>query len=269
MHYTVTQLTIYPVKSLSGITVQEAKALPKGFEADRRWMLVDREGKMMTQREFPAMALLQPVLEADKIRLYHKENPANTISLAQRITEGKSMTVSVWDTETSALAPGGPADEWLSDILQHNTRLVYQPEESPRQVDERYARKNEHLSLADGFPYLLISQESLDHLNSLLNELVPMNRFRPNIVVSGCAKAHEEDEWKSFRTTALSFRVAKPCGRCIMTTVDQQKGAFSGKEPLKTLSTYRRAGNNINFGMNLLLDQPGIMRVGEAVSPQF
>lgn len=268
MAYTIEQINIYPVKSLAGIAVQEAEALPKGFAHDRRWMLIDGEGAMMTQRQYPAMALIQPVIEGDTLRLLDRNNPANSIFFPLKAKEGEPLGAEVWDSATQVLAPGGPADQWLSDLLGVPARLVYQPEASPRPVDERYARPDEHVSLADGFPYLLISQESLAHLNGRLDTPVPMDRFRPNIVVSGC-EPHEEDRWESFTTEALRFRVAKPCGRCVMTTVDQEKGEFDGKEPLRTLSKYRRSGDRVDFGMNLLLDAPGMLKVRESINPDF
>lgn len=268
MSYHIQDLFIYPVKSLAGISMPSLEALPKGFKHDRRWMLIGPDDAMLTQRAHPRMALIQPAISDGNLVLTHRQQQLEPVSVPLSLG-GSTLHTQVFDDPVEVQTLQSPANEWLSDALGTPARLVVQPEPSPRQADLRFAQEGEHVSLADGFPYLLISQESLDFLNTKLAQPVPMNRFRPNIVVRGCQRPHEEDSWQAFRADDIRFRVVKPCARCTITTVDQQQGVLSGAEPLKTLSTYRKAGNKTLFGMNLLVDQAGTLQVGSALYPEL
>ncbi|MBC8053976.1 MAG: MOSC domain-containing protein [Sphingobacteriaceae bacterium] len=254
-------LYIYPVKSLGGIKQSEGKVLERGFEYDRRWMLVDDAGKSITQRVEHKLALLRTEVIADKIRVFNKDIPDQSIILEPAGED--LLNVSVWDDSTKALQTGEEINTWFSTYLGKSCKLVFMPETGKRLVDPRYAEHNEQVSFADAFPYLLISQSSLDDLNGRLSQSVPMNRFRPNLVVSG-TNAFEEDTWAKIKIGDVYFKVAKPCARCILTTVDQETG-LKGKEPLFTLSSYRTKDNKVLFGQNLIALNKGIIRENDLV----
>lgn len=182
------------------------------------------------------------------------------LALPLRPEGGRRGLVSVWGDVVEALEMGAEPDRWFGSLLGTECRLVYQPDDAVRQVDPRYAEARDQVGLADGFPFLAISSASLEHLNARLTEPVPMDRFRPNLVVGGCAP-HAEDGWNRIRVGDIGFRVAKPCARCSIPLVDQATAA-RGKEPLRTLAGYRRFGGKILFGQNLLHDGPGTLSVG-------
>jgi uncharacterized protein YcbX len=169
--------------------------------------------------------------------------------------------VAIWKDQCVAVAAGAEADAWFTALLGTPCRLVTMPSSTVRQVDLGYAEPGDPVGFADGFPFLLISQGSLDELNRRLEHPVPMDRFRPNIVVDGC-EPHAEDGWSRVTIGEISFRVVKPCARCVITTTDQQTGE-RGREPLRTLATYRRVGNKVLFGQNLIHDGVGAVRVGD------
>lgn len=259
----IQNLYIYPIKSLGGIEVTEADALQKGFRHDRRFMLVDEHNRFITQRNEHALALLKTEVTADGIRVYHKNNRQNEllIPFTPEVTgQGK---VAIWDDTVDAVFTGKKHADWFSGFMEKPVRLAFLPEENPRLVDERYADNGENVSLSDGYPYLLIGQASLDDLNQKLDEPVPMDRFRPNIVVDK-TEAFEEDTWAEIRIGDVHFKVAKPCARCVLTTINQNTGE-KGKEPLTTLSRYRLAGKKVLFGQNLIALNDGKVKVGDGV----
>ncbi len=248
----------YPVKSLAGQPLQQVGLDRFGLQADRRWMLVDREGRFLSQRELPRMALITPRLEAQGLLL---QTPGmQAISVRRPDTGAERIRVRVWHDHCQAQLAEATANRWLSEFLGLPCRLVYMPDESVRRVDSRYATQQDQTAFSDGFPLLLISQASLDDLNSRLAEPLPMLRFRPNLVVEGC-EPYAEDGWRQIRIGELTLRVVKPCSRCKITTVDPYT-AETGSEPLKTLASYRRRGNQVYFGQNLLHDGPGELALG-------
>ncbi|PWG78144.1 MOSC domain-containing protein [Pararcticibacter amylolyticus] len=259
----VQDLHIYPVKSLGGIRVKSALALQRGFQFDRRLMLTDTDGSFITQRVYHQLSLLQTQLDEDGIVITHKKDAEQQTRIPFYRNGGESTTVSVWDDTVEALHLNEDIDEWFSNFLQFPCKLVYLPENGIRPVDTRYAEQGEQVSFADAFPYLLIGQASLDDLNSRLDIPVPMNRFRPSIVVTG-SSAFEEDTWKEIRIGEVRFKVAKPCARCILTTVDQETG-IRGKEPLYTLSKYRTTNNKVLFGQNLIALNEGLISENDPV----
>jgi len=259
----VQDLYIYPVKSLGGIRLDEALALQKGFEFDRRWMLVDESGMFISQRVEHRLALLQTSINDDSITIQHKQNPEISISVPFQQSSIGCMVVSVWDDTVEVNHLSREMDDWFSKFLGKSCRFVYQPETGKRPVSLKYAENQEQVSFADAFPYLLISQASLDELNSRLAVPVPMNRFRPNIVVSG-ALPFEEDTWAEIQVGEVRFKVAKPCARCVLTTVDQETGT-KALEPLATLAQYRSIDNKVMFGQNLIALNQGIIRAGDPV----
>ncbi|GAA4454996.1 MOSC domain-containing protein [Nibrella saemangeumensis] len=259
---TINELRIYPIKSLGGISVTEAAVEGKGFRYDRRWMLVTPDGQFITQRTYHQMALIDVALTGHCLRVWHRHRPNDVLEIAFDEYTGEHLPVTVWDSHgIDSVVVSEAADRWFTAAVGVPCRLVYMPEESQRQADLTYARNGEIVSFADGFPYLLISQASLDELNRRLDVPVVMLRFRPNIVVAG-GEPHQEDGWDQFRIGDLDFYAAKPCARCVLTTVDPATGQ-KGKEPLRTLGTYRQKNNKIYFGQNVLSQSAGVVRVGD------
>ena len=260
---TVSSLYIYPVKSLAGIKLKSTKLDNMGLEYDRRWMLVSPSGRFLSQRNMPKMALIQPIfvnkqliltLTGRKDFIVPDANPQQT------------MMVTIWKDSVSAQRVGKAADEWLSEALGIQCHLVYIPENEIRQCDLSFSKQGDRTGFADGFPILLISTASLDDLNQRLEQTVEMKRFRPNIVVSGC-DAFAEDNWHQFTLGKIAMRGVKPCSRCILTTVNPETGERnSNTEPLKTLMKYRKQGNNVYFGQNVIHDHAGIIQIGDSVS---
>ncbi len=268
VEYLLTEINIYPVKSLSGISLNEAEVTDRGLKYDRRWLLVDNNGKFLTQRILPQMSLIKVKIDNHSLLFTHKLKKELNFSLPLENNNLKQSKVVIWNNIVNAVYVGQQADEWFSQALGFKCRLVYMPDESKRFVDKKYAAKNEVVSFADAYPFLLIGQSSLDDLNSRLlaspnlsgKEKLPMNRFRPNLVFSG-GEPFTEDKMKIFRIGGVTFFPVKPCSRCVVTTVNQDTGV-KGKEPLVTLATYRAQNNQIMFGQNLLHEGTGTIKVG-------
>jgi uncharacterized protein YcbX len=259
----LSEINIYPVKSAHGLSLDQARLVRRGLEHDRRWMLVDKEDKFLTQRQFSQMALIHPALEENALVL--RAEGFAPFELPASLDDGPIRTVQVWEDQCIAVSAGDDADSWLSDVLGHEVRLVYMPDECERQVDETYARPGDITSFSDGFSLLLISEASLQDLNSRLEQPVPMRRFRPNLVVSGCAP-FAEDKWRRIRIGNIEFEVAKPCSRCIIPTIDTETGLRNPeREPLRTLAGYRRRDNKVYFGQNLIHRGTGLINTGDPV----
>jgi uncharacterized protein YcbX len=258
----VSELFIYPVKSLGGISLSSSPVTGRGLQFDRRWMLVDKNNQFMTQRTFPQMALLKTAISANCLKISCSKN-TDSFEIPF-ITEGEIINVVVWEDQCLAQLVSKEADRWFSEMLSTDCRLVYMPDETKRSVDTGYAHRNEITAFSDGFPLLIIGQSSLDDLNSRLSQPLPINRFRPNIVFTG-GEPYEEDWWEHFSINELQFYGVKLCSRCVITAINQQD-ASKGKEPLKTLATYREWNNKIYFGQNLLHEGEGIIKVGEVIN---
>jgi uncharacterized protein len=258
----LSQIYLYPIKSLGGIAVSTATVLPKGLQYDRRWMLVDEHNASMTQRVYPAMALFKTGLQQDHLIITHTKESLRIPLTPSPVA--KPLAVTVWDDTVTAFEVHATYSEWFSEQLKKKCRLVHFPEQHVRQVDVRYGKAGDEVSLADAYPFLIIGQAALDHLNSRLDVPLPMNRFRPNFVFTG-GEPHEEDQWNEFRIGNITFAGAKPCARCILTTIDQHT-AEKGAEPLKTLAEYRKRGNKILFGQNLIARATGQLRVGDPIT---
>lgn len=263
----LSEIWIYPIKSLGGISLKEAKITDRGLEHDRRWLLVDEDGLFLSQREYPELALFQPEINGDALIITHKiKQEAVHVSLNQTFSKATSKTnVKVWDDTIEAYEMDKTISNWFSKLLNCSVRLVYMPEESHRKVDSDFSKTgNEINSFSDGFPFLLIGQSSLDDLNFRLKQAVSMNRFRPNFVfVNG--GAYEEEMWGEFKIGQVTFYGVKPCGRCVITTIDQELGVKSGKDPLFTLSKYKKIGDRVVFGQNLISTQLGEVRIGDEI----
>ena len=257
----ITALYIYPIKSLAGIEVAKAKVESRGFQNDRRFMLVDENNQFITQRKHNKMALLQPELTASEIIVRHKTEAVSPLKISLDEPNTSPEMVTIWDDTCPAKPVSPEADEWFSTVLGMKCRLMYMHDDSIRQADQRYAiQETDKVSFADGYPYLMISEESLAQLNGKLDEPMDMRRFRPSIVFKG-GKAHEEDEIRKVFCNGIEMYGVKPCARCVMTTVNPDTSE-KGKEPLKTLSTYRQTGNKILFGENFIATSEGELKVG-------
>ena len=257
----LSEIWIYPVKSLGGIRMASAEVMPKGLRYDRRWILIDHVNKFMTQREHPRMALFKMSLDQNKLQIHYS---GETLDLFPDLDpHGEPVETIVWNDQVSVNEVSPSHSAWISERLGHPCRLMAFPEKNSRPVDKKYSLNDDHVSLADGYPFLIIGQASLDDLNSRMSVPVPMNRFRPNFVFTG-GKAFEEDLWKQFHIGDVKFTAVKPCARCVLTTVDQET-AEKGKEPLKTLATFREQNNNVLFGMNLLGPGSGVVKVGDEI----
>lgn len=285
---TLTEIYIYPIKSLGGISIQSAEVEERGLQYDRRWMLVDRNGMFLTQREHPQMALLQVSIKDDMLEVAHKIKTITSLQLpiskeqtpgshGRTMTEktsveessltGKSeanhMVVNVWNDIVIAKNISKDADAWFSEALNLECNLVFMDRDADRHTDTKYYPKPTQVSFADAYPFLIIGQESLNKLNRRLKEPVPMSRFRPNFVFSG-GEPFIEDTWKDFTIGGLKFRAVKPCSRCVVTTVNQDT-AEKASEPLETLAKFRKVGNKVNFGMNVVGFDDGVVEVGSEI----
>jgi len=254
---------IYPIKSLGGLRIEEAEVMVQGLAHDRRWMLVDEQGVFLTQRKHHQMALLQVKLSDGGLRVYRKNAPDHIHFIPFEPQTDQFIPVRVWDDAVIGQVVSEESNRWFSKNLGISCRLVFMPGSTKRHIDEKYAVNQETVSFADAMPYLLIGQSALDDLNKKLTEPVPMDRFRPNFVFSG-ADPFEEDQWEQIKIGECTFKITKPCARCVMTTVDQETGRV-GKEPLKTLSTYRLVNNKVLFGQNMIALTPGRVRIGDRI----
>lgn len=254
---------IYPVKSCGALSPRHAEVEARGLAHDRRWMIVDRDGRFLTGRQLPTLVLLRATPQADGLRLLHPDAGELTVDFPS--SSAPRQDVTVWDDSINAIDAGDEAAHWLSHWLDRELRLVYMDDAATRPVDPKRAQAGDEVSFADGYPMLLISQAALEGLNARLETPLPMLRFRPNLVIDG-ASAHAEDGWRRLRIGAIEFEAVKPCVRCVFTTVDPEHGAFDPSgEPLKTLKHYRRGDKGITFGMNLIARGRGVLRVGDEV----
>jgi len=257
----VSALYIYPIKSCGGLSVQQMPIEGRGPVLDRRFMVVDDNGSFLTQRQVPKMALVRPTITQTELLI---EAPGmERLEVALSGGDGRRVPIQVWSHSGEAEFAGDDPANWFSRYLGCSCRLVRWDEDQVRLCDPEYARFESQVAFADGFPVLLISEASLEDLNSRMEKPLPMNRFRPNLVVGEC-EPYAEDGWKQIRIGGLLFDVVKPCDRCVITTVDQTSGGV-GKEPLRTLATYRRRGNAVSFGQNCIHHGPGMIRVGDEV----
>lgn len=255
------EIIIYPIKSIAGVSMQQAYAGERGLEYDRRWMLIDSENRFITQRQHHKLALVLLKIVGDIIELSHTERSWGTTRVPLQIEGSPDLVVDIWDDRVKVIWPGLEADRWFSDYLGQPCRLVYLPDESGRRVDPDYVPENVNTSLSDGYPYLLSNKASLRDIEQRSGVSLSMMRFRPNLVVD-TGVAFEEDYWKELKVGDTRFNAVKSCARCVLTTIDPETGV-AGKEPLQTLSTYRKSGNKILFGQNMIALSYGHIRVGE------
>lgn len=260
MKYVVEELYIYPIKSLAGIAVQSATAQEMGFENDRRWMLIDENNQLITQREYPHLSQFYPKIIDDKIEISHQDKK-HKFFIDETLED--PIFSNVWDDETKVFEVNKATSKWFSEALGFVCKLVKIENIGDRKHSSTKLETTLNVSLADGYPYLLIGSESLNFLNDKLDKKITIARFRPNIVISSSV-AHEEDSFGNFQIGNVKFKNAKPCGRCIMVNNDPKNGLVK-KEPLKTLSKYRKVDNSILFGTNIICLNEGEISVGDAL----
>jgi len=254
-------LHVYPVKSLRGLSPSRWAVGPRGLWRDRHWMLVDGDGRFLSQRQLPRMALVSTAWLGDSLRLCAPGLPELTLPLAG---DGQPDTqVSIWRDTCKACRVGPEADDWLSQFLGEPCRLVFLPDREVRPVDPDFAQTGDQVGFADGFPFLIISEASLAELNGRLPTPVSMIRFRPNLVIGG-AEPYDEDRWRRIRVGSLELRLVKPCSRCVIPSLDPST-AERGLEPIRTLIGYRQRENKVYFGQNAVHDGPGDLAVGDEV----
>lgn len=259
-------LAIFPLKSARGIPVAAAEVTARGLLGDRRWMVVDANGRCVTQRDLPGLARLQaiPADQAqDGLRL---SLDGSSVDVPCPDKNALRQHVTIWkDTLMLPEAPAG--SDWLTRLFGQDLRLLFQPDDARRPVED-WAQPGDEVSLADGFPMLIATTASLDALSRAAGVRFGMERFRPNLVVDG-APAWQEDSWTSIRVGSVVLDLVKPCARCKLTTVDQVLGEFDGDEPLATLRRVRMSGDRrvpgVLFGWNAVARGSGVIRVGDEV----
>lgn len=258
----IQDIYIYPVKSLGGIRVEHAMLEKRGLQHDRRWMLTDENNRFLSQREMAQLTLfvVSPQNSGFKIRTCFGNN--EEFDLPFQTEQGEKIKVKIWEDECEAIEYI-EGSKWFSKQLGIKCKLVYMPEATHRFVDKVYAYNNEVVSFSDAYPVLLIGQESLDDLNSRLLASIGMERFRPNLVTIG-SKAFAEDEWKKIRINDIAIKIAKPCARCVIPSINPLTAEIE-KEPNATLSKFRSRDNKIYFGQNLLPENGGMISCNDKV----
>lgn len=261
----ISSLHVYPIKSCAGHELTRAELDARGIRNDRSWIVVGEGGGpsgMLTQREAPALALVQPALSSGGLAL---SAPGMEDLKVPRIEEGPARNVDVWGDLCDGIDQGDEVADWFSTYLDASRRLLYFKPDFVRPVDPDYATQpGDQVGFADGFPLLVISEASLADLNVRLETPLRMNRFRPNVVVADCPP-YAEDTWKRVRAGDLEIDLVKPCGRCATTLVEQESGT-PGKEPLRTLAAYRKFDRPApSFGYNAVHRSPGVLEAGMAI----
>ena len=263
---TISEIHIFPVKGLAGMQVQSARLDKRGLEYDRRWMLIDPDRVFLSQRELPEMVLLQAFIADNALHVRDLKGRQQDLVLPVNGGSREKARAQIWMDWVDVELIGSEADVWFRNVLQTPCRLVYMPNTAERQVDLKYAQKGDIAGFSDGYPYLIASESSLADLNKRLEGRMhaEMLRFRPNIVLRG-TEPWEEDDWKTIQIGRAVFRTPKPCARCTVVTIDPNTSK-EGKEPLKTLSTFRKKENKVIFGANACWDNwdtPMEIRVGD------
>jgi uncharacterized protein YcbX len=248
----ITGLNIYPVKSCRGIALTQARITETGFAHDREWMVVTPEYRFLTQRERPLLAQIETALTGDQLVLRKPGGAALTLPMD---LTGPEVEVTIWRDKAAAFDAGDAAAAWFTEHLGKPARLVRFDKRRERPSSKDWTGGLVALNqFADGYPFLLISQGSLDELNRRLEQPLPMNRFRPNIVVDGLPP-FGEDSVDEFIAGEARLKVVKPCDRCVITTTDQLTGERTGDQPLRALREFRfdRSMRGVLFGQNLIL----------------
>ena len=252
-------LIYYPIKACRGFEVDASNVERMGLEHDRRMMVTTPEGGFLTQREHHKLALVTPSISGDELTLSAPGMESLTIDIRK---SGPIRPVDIWRSKgVQAVDQGQGAAEWFSDWLGASVRLMHMANGYIRKLDQKYAiNTDDHTGFADGYPILLASEGSLSDLNARLETPIPMNRFRPNLVVKG-SEPFGEDTWSRIRIGGVEMAIVKACARCVVTTIDKDT-LIQSKEPLKTLASYRRQNGGVIFGQNIIPLNEGRLRLG-------
>ena len=257
----LSDIVVYPVKSLNGLHVKSASVEEKGLALDRRWMLIDGEGRFLTQRQHPELVFFKIINNGEGFEISHRNKPGQ-ITIPYRLTEGIKTEVTIWKDTVQAVLGEHGWGEWLSEILGFECNIVYIPTVADRPIKKQWSINGETVGFADAYPYLVVGQASLNDLNKKLDAPIDMARFRPNLVFEG-GKPYEEFTWKEFMVGNNRFVGLKPCQRCVMITIDQETGK-KGKEPLKTLLK-QKIDNKIVFGQHAVAMDHGVINIGDQI----
>ena len=279
----VASLHVYPVKSCRGSELDRIEIDMFGAANDRRFMVVDEGGRFITQRQEAVMCRIRAEMLPDGDVMLSLSGSGITSQccfkpVSSVFAPNAQVKVTVWEDEVTGVDQGDDVAGWLSAVLERPVRMVGMTAAFGRPTSSKFTPKSAvgHTAFSDGFPLLLISEASLDDLNSRLSKPLPMNRFRPNLVVSGCS-AYDEDKWRMLFIGGIRLHVVKPCSRCKITTTDQETG-YRGEEPLTTLSTFRLkehvkapCGDSVDvfFGQNLCHESPGSVSKGDVVLARY
>lgn len=256
----LSNIYIYPVKSLAGIELQSALVTERGLEYDRSFMLIDTNNKFITQRDFPSLALLKTSITSHGIAIFKAGNPDSL--LLPYPLPGKKITASIWNDQCEVIVADDSINSKLQQLSDINCRLVYLPQESIRPVNPHYVSKPTPVSLTDGFPFLIVGKKSIDLLNNRLQKKITPLQFRPNFIFRG-GSPFEEDSFDEFQIGNAHFKAVKPCSRCIMTTINPTT-AEQDSEPLNEMSKFRKLNNEVYFAQNLVTFTPGqTVQVGD------
>ncbi len=258
----LSDLFVYPVKSLAGIQVTHWQVTEKGLLHDRKWMLIDSNNQFLSQRRLPKMALIKTQLTETELIL--STAISGSISLELSPQKGDEIISTIWSDQCLSKTLSKEVDQWLSDFLGVECKIVYQPDEVIRPVDPNYAKPSDKVNFSDGFPFLITSEASLNSLNQAMGLQLPMQRFRPNLVISQC-ESYEEDSWREISINNINFRLPKPCSRCAVPTINIET-AEKGKEPLTTLNRLRKWNKHVYFGQNALHDRTGLLSINSEVT---
>ncbi len=251
----VSGLYIYPVKSLGGISLESSEVGLKGLKYDRRYVLVNDNGVFVSQRTIAKMCLLKVSKEEGGFEVEHVES-GDKLIIPLALENGKKVKVKIWDDEVNCILADNRMNEWFTEKLGINLRLCFQPDDEIRKTDPKYSITNEdQTSLSDGYPILIVSEESIAEINERCPEQIDILRFRPNIVIRG-GGAFEEDDLGEFKLGSTKLVGVKKCARCQVVNIDY-KTSLSGAEPLKSLSGFRKLGNKVLVGMNIIVQGSG------------
>ena len=260
----LSRLFIHPVKSMRGTAVSQSLVRPAGLAWDRLFMITDTEGTFITARRFPEMVLFTPLILAEGLFLQAKDGSQAMVRFDEFSSGGE--TTEVWGSRFDAYIAPDNINRWLSAFFPHPVQLRWIGENPARRVKRA---PDVPLGFADGYPFLLMNERSFHDLQNRCPAGLRIEQFRPNLVVSG-APAWDEDTWSVIRVGEVTFDVAKPCSRCVLTTVSTERGvAHPAGEPMKTLKTFRQAADksgDIDFGLNLIARNSGVVRCGDDVA---